>query len=303
MKEANGYPNLFIVGAPKSGTTSLYNWLGSHSNIFMPELKEPAYLCGFDTKFSGPGSDQYNDMVVWDESTYKSLFKGASDVRYVGEASTDYLLCGRAPQTIYQYSPNAKIIVILRDPARRAFSEHMHLVRNGIEDKSFSEALKCEQERIKKGWIPLFYHVERSKYNRGIQEYTNYFKPRNIKIILFSELKRDADKVYHNVLEFLGLQYEPAETGRKYQATGEVRSRCLFNLLNWLSANKVVNRTVKFIANEKWARDKRLQFRNKLLKKKSIRQEDRKLVLQKIESNIDKVNQLIRQDVSSWKKV
>src|SRR5215831_9169458 len=108
-------PNFLIAGASKAGTTSLHDYLSQHPNIFMSSFKEPNY---FVPNYA------YND---WER--YLSLFRGARDEKAVGESSTGYLFCEESPAWIKSVLGNVRIIVVLRNPARRAQSLYWWMVR------------------------------------------------------------------------------------------------------------------------------------------------------------------------------
>jgi len=150
-------PNFLIVGAPKSGTTSLYYYLKEHPEIYMSKLKEPHFFskeCK-NLPFRGPkdeslGSTKYMNLT-WED--YQNLFKGAITYKAVGEASADYLYYFKCSiKNIKKYLGNPKIIIILRNPIERAFSAYLHMLRDGREYLSFREALHMEEERKKNNW-------------------------------------------------------------------------------------------------------------------------------------------------------
>ena len=108
-------PNLFIVGAPKSGTTALYEYLKVHPEIFMSAYKEPHY---FGSDLRGPRMEQFRG----NDRKYLSLFAAATNEKWVGEASIWYLYSQRAAQEIKAYDPNAAIIIMLRNPLEMGYS-------------------------------------------------------------------------------------------------------------------------------------------------------------------------------------
>src|SRR5687767_1010670 len=98
-------PNFFIVGAPKCGTTSLYEYIRVHPEVFMPDRKEPAFFC----------SDFYKPRRMKEEE-YLSLFREAGSAKWIGEASTWYLYSDKAREGIKAFCPDARIIIMLRNP-------------------------------------------------------------------------------------------------------------------------------------------------------------------------------------------
>jgi hypothetical protein len=117
-------PNLFIAGAAKSGTTSLCKYLSQHPEIFLCYPKEPRYFSSKYKNFphNGPGDYVADNFTIKEESKYIDLFKSIKHEKIIGEASLDYLYFSNSAYDIKKYSPNAKVIIILRNPIDRAFS-------------------------------------------------------------------------------------------------------------------------------------------------------------------------------------
>jgi len=175
-------PNLFIVGAPKCGTTFLYHYLKKHPDIYFPEFKEPHFF----------GSDLIRRNGAYDLSLnqYYDLFK--SDKKIIGEASTFYIFSKNAAKEIYNFNSEAKIIIMLRDLVDLVYSLHSQFVFSGdevIED--FKEALDLEKNRLNGMNIPnqttvvnkLFYTNNILGLPQNINSFINYFKKENIKFI------------------------------------------------------------------------------------------------------------------------
>ena len=109
------WPNFLIVGAQKSGTTSLFHYLRRHPKIFLSPIKEPAYFSKYR------GSVPFKNKKPTKEQ-YLELFQNVKDESAIGEVSTPYLFDQDSATNIYKTIPNAKIIIILRDPTERAYS-------------------------------------------------------------------------------------------------------------------------------------------------------------------------------------
>ena len=124
-----------FVGAPKSGTTSLFAYLKTVPDIFMPEIKEPNYFSIVNVP-----KDSHSKPIR-DKKKYLELFKKVKDEKIIGEASVSYLSDPKAPKLIHKEVPDAHIIIIIRDPIERAYSHYFNKVRSNIEKKSFHEAI------------------------------------------------------------------------------------------------------------------------------------------------------------------
>lgn len=196
-------PNFFIAGAPKCGTTALSEYLRSHPNIFMSHPKEPWY---FAEDFSN-----FRSRVKSLEE-YMGLFKECKKEHLaVGEASVSYLYSSVAIKNIYQFNKNAKIIVILRNPVDLIYSLHSHLVYTHFEkEKDFETAWNLQPSRKKGTNIPktcpvpaLLQYSEVAKLGHQVERLLSFFPLKQVKIILFNDLKTSAKTVYEDVLAFL----------------------------------------------------------------------------------------------------
>lgn len=196
------WPNFFIVGAPRSGTASMYAYLKQHPEIWVSVLKEPHFF----------GTDlTVQPHTIRDEALYLELFAGAGERPRRGEASVWYLSSKKAPYEIHERSPRARILVMLRDPAEMACSLHALYVRTGNEDLArFEEALAAEPERRQGRRIPerayfpegLLY-TEVARYAEKVERYFEVFGRGNVSCILFDDFVRDTARVYRETLEFL----------------------------------------------------------------------------------------------------
>lgn len=139
-----------IIGSPKSGTTSLYKYLAQHPEIDFSDRKEPKYFCWKDQDINFYGNErvigQIKESTVQDLKSYLMLFENKK-AKFLGEASADYFHSKIAPKNIYGFNPEMKLIVILRNPVERAYSDWRHNVRMGYEPiKSFRKAINDIEE-------------------------------------------------------------------------------------------------------------------------------------------------------------
>lgn len=205
MKSKLNKPNLFIIGAPRSGTTSLYNYLTQHPDIFMSKYKEPHYFAT-DIKAVNPWSEKMQDTDV-----YLKLFNGADEKKRIGTASVLYMISKTAAKRIRKFAPDSKIIAMLRSPVEVMYSLYYQLYFGGDEPiGDFERALEAQEFRKKHGApksdfvIKEFYfYKDIVKYADQLQRYYDQFPRSQIKVILFDDFKRDTAKVYREILEFL----------------------------------------------------------------------------------------------------
>ena len=192
------FPNLFLVGAPKCGTSALHDYLAQHPDAFMSDPKEPHYFC----------PDVNAPFAVRDEAAYKALFKHARE-RVVGESSATYLYSGVAAQQIRAASPDARIVAVVRNPLEMIPSLHSQRRVNGTEPcATLAEALGAEPKR-KAGELPAVgafpFYYDAARYTEQLQRYLTVFPAERVRVLVFDDFKRDVSGVYADLLGFLGL--------------------------------------------------------------------------------------------------
>jgi len=204
--------NLFIVGAAKSGTTSLYHYLNQHPDIYMCPVKEPHFFADVENSLKEmhekpiPGKT-YHTRVIRDQEIYHSLYEEGEHFKYRGEASPSYLWDKNAAKRIYHYNPKAKIIAVLRDPVERAYSHYRMAYELGLEDEEdFYVALKREHNRKKDNvWGKDHLYIELGFYYKQLHRYATIFPKKQIKVINSEFLKTDTFDCYTEILSFLNL--------------------------------------------------------------------------------------------------
>lgn len=210
-------PNLFVIGAMKAGTTSLYRMLAAHPDVFMSPVKEPNYFA--DLAFRGKASprerfvfSEYlasserklrHSAPVWTIEEYEALFRDGAASRYRGEASPSYLHSVGAPREIAAYSPDAKIIVLLRDPIERANSHYRMDVTIGRVNVSFTEAIRRELAGQKvgsgKGYLAM------SCYSEALMRWLEVLPREQIKVVSYRELFSPSGGGRDELAKFLQL--------------------------------------------------------------------------------------------------
>ena len=234
-------PNLFIVGQPKSGTTALHQFLGQHPEIYMSSIKEPHFFC---SDFHLESDRAYGKQRFFDfrnESAYLQLFNRAKNVKIAGESSTNYLYSQVAAEKIYNFNPDAKIIIILREPAKFLYSLHSHYVKFTEENEpDFVTALSLENKRkveeeclSSRVTSPSYlYYSQRVQYSQQVKRYCDRFTPQQIKVILFEDFKSDNATVFKEVLEFLGVNSGFTPEYAAVNVNKEVKFKSINSLIN-----------------------------------------------------------------------
>ncbi|MEL6928961.1 MAG: sulfotransferase [Cyanobacteria bacterium J06600_6] len=302
-------PNLFIVGQPKSGTTALHQFLGQHPEIYMSSIKEPHFFC---SDFHLESDRAYGKPRFYDfrsESAYLQLFNKARNVKVAGESSTNYLYSQVAAEKIYNFNPDAKIIIILREPAKFLYSLHSHYVKFTEENEpDFLTALSLESDRqAEKALSPrvtspsYLYYSQRIQYYQQVRRYCDRFKPEQIKVILFEEFKSANERIFREVLEFLGVEPNFTPEYAAVNVNKEVKFKAINNLIN----SPVVKSITKNLLSQEFNEFVRDNIVEKFLwhqaPKASIPEEIKMQLMEQYRPEVIKISELLDRDlVSEW---
>lgn len=181
---ANAHNYLFIIGAPKCGTTSFADMLGQYRNVAVATGKEPRFFTDYGSvDWTGPAGQAFQRTMVRHRTAYEAEFAHRPDALWRVDASTDYLSCPASAGMIADFAATPAVgevlvAVILRDPVARAISEYAHTLRDGFETESLRRSVELEPERIAANWHPLFHHLRRSHYAREVAAYRARFGDR-----------------------------------------------------------------------------------------------------------------------------
>lgn len=199
-------PNLFLVGAPKCGTTALWQYLKGHPDIYMSSYKEPHF---FASDFRGLLMDEFRN-----KQKYLSLFSRAKNEKWLGEASVFYLYSEEAAQNIYRFNKNARVIISLRSPIEMMYSLYHHRCFHQAENApSFQKALRMEEERKRGRQLPkniwmmpeAYYYREIAKFSSQVRRFLKVFGRDQVYVLIFDDFVKNPGREYQKILDFLGL--------------------------------------------------------------------------------------------------
>jgi hypothetical protein len=198
-------PNFFIVGAPKCGTTALHSALSTHPEVFLSPNKEPHFFAR-DLEISDGWS-------VRDENDYLGLFSGAGLASRIGEASPWYLFSKTAADEIYNFNPEAKILILLRDPVDLIHSVHLQHLNTANEDLiDLREALAAEDDRAAGRRLPkrapfpdCLAYRSIGRLAPQVKRYLDRFGRDQVKVLLLDDLRSDEDSYLREVCRFLEI--------------------------------------------------------------------------------------------------
>ena len=296
-------PNFLIIGAAKSGTSSLYRYLIQHPQVFGSLAKEPSFFAfeGERPEFTGPGDQILNQAVVTKRKDYEALFESVSDETAVGEASVVYLYSEKAPERIKHYLPDAKLIAILRDPVERAISSFSHLLRDGFEPISdFSQALAAEEERIRLNWQHLWHYKRMGFYHKQLSRYFDLFRSEQFAIFTYEEFSADPRAVLKQIFQFLDVDdFFVPDISYRYNISGSPRSKWLHSLL---MRGSFVTRALKPVVPKVIRQQLRhaVVARNVIRERVEIPEATRRYLQDVFREDILQLEPLIRRDLSGW---
>jgi hypothetical protein len=308
-------PNFFIVGAPKSGTTSLYHYLDQHPRVFMSPVKEPCYFASemrlenfareyrssdaldpaaLKTYLRGPRTGKRFGGLISTWEDYLGLFEDATDELAIGEASVCYLWSPTAARNIATQIPEARIVAVLRHPAERAWSQYLHGVANGYVRKSFREQIDACIHSPKREFSPIYPFLEFGMYYEQIKAYFELFPRERIRIYLYQEglaaivadLFRllNVDPAFETDLSRKHLESSAAERATPLYAT--LRKHHLLRIFR-----KIVPGSIRPLVHK-------LAFRK--LAVTTMTQEDRRFLCDYYRDDVMRLALLLDRDLHSW---
>ncbi len=248
------WPNLFLVGAAKAGTTSVYDQLDRHPSIYMSPIKEPHFFSRIEPS---PEREAFFPHVS-DQGEYLALFDRVADERLVGEASTSYLWDEHAAERIRRVAPESSILVMLRDPVERAYSQYWNDVREGLERRPFPEALTEEQRSGAGAWGVTSLYIDCGRYADQVTRYLDRFGGR-VLVSFFEDFVADQPGTIAGIHSFLGVASgDAAEEQRRKNPASLPR--------NVLSGRMLGSGRLRTVARAAVPRPLRARMRGALLK-------------------------------------
>jgi len=208
-------PNFFIVGAGKAGTTSLYSYLRQHPEIYMSPVKEPCYFAPEiraeamarpiqqHVALQSRAGNRPHGWIAADWEDYVHLFHEVRGERAIGEASAAYLWSETAAANIRALVPHAKIIMILRDPAERAFSQYLHQVSVGLTGTTFRAHMEACRRDTGPTLSPTYPFLEIGIYSAQVERFLACFPPHRIRIYWYEESWRQPAQMLADAFRFL----------------------------------------------------------------------------------------------------
>lgn len=294
-------PNFMLLGAAKAGTTSLYAYLRQHPQIYLPRIKEPNFFAYGEAPFAlqGPGAEILRRNTIMTPTQYTQLFAGVTTETAIGEASVTNLW-PRACERIQHYAPSAKFIVLLRQPADRAYSHFLYHRSLGLEPQAdFAAALADEPNRLRQQWPLHFCYQSMSHYAADLQNYLRHFPREQLRIYLYEELVAQPQQLLQEVFAFLGVAATFApDISIRYNVSRlprAVRLQTFLRQTHWLKAwlkpylpAKLRQQLVQKAVSYAWKKPPPLDAQR------------RNAITRNFAEEIDQLQTLLERDLSHW---
>jgi len=305
-------PDLFIIGAAKCGTTSLYEYLRGHPEVYMSPAKEPRYFSR-DLVSGSPHDFRYGQ----DLERYLALFKEARDEKRLGEASVRYIYSEDAPRLIHEFQPRPYIVAMLRNPVDMMYSMHNQRLSEGREEFSdFEQALAAEKDRLEGRGLPsgvapaLTVYRPRARFGEQLPRWFETFGSERMHVIIFEDFVRDPATHFRQLLEFLEVDpsYQP-ESFSAYNRSHAPRFRFIRQITNARIPQLLVWRLLPAVAGDRVTRSIVRGYRNSPLNRRSaprqpLRPELRRQLELEFADDVARVSELLGRDLAAlwWKR-
>ncbi len=295
-------PQFIVAGTARAGTTSLNSYLQQHPELFLPVVKEPCFF-----SFAGEKIDYKNGkfaFAITSIDDYNKLYKKALAYQVTGDISTPYLYkYEKTIQNLKKFHDDysaVKIIIILRNPVDRAYSQYLWRVRDGREELSFEDAISSEENRMKENYSFDYFYVDRGMYHDQVKAYIDNFK--FVKIILFEDLKDHTKETLSSICDFLKVDNDFLFVKRTAQNSSFLpKSTMLNKLLTMESKTKFkflsyIPENIKSTIKEQFMR-----LNSSSKKNPDILAATRIKLVSFYSNDINKLEKLIGRDLSNWK--
>ena len=226
-------PNFIISGFPKCGSTALHYYVDAHPEIFMPKQKELHYFTqSYISKLNkGPGDLEAKKSQVKSLDSYFKMFEGVSGEKTIGETSPSYINYPNSFKKINKELDTPKVIILIRDPIKRAYSNYLHLLREHRETESFSKSLDLENFRKSQQYSDFWLYTFNSFYYDKIIEAKKVFS--DVLILTQEELNLDTKKTLIKVYKFLEVdsEFTPKNSNNRYNKGGLYKKNIITNFI------------------------------------------------------------------------
>ena len=298
------FPNTFLIGAAKSGTTSVYRALGQHPEIYTSPRKEPMFF-GYapETRIVRNGvMTQATERFILDREEYRALFDEVGDESVICEGSTSYLYRPEAPKRIKEEIGEARFVAILRNPITRAFSAFGHArLERWESEEDFSRALGLEPGRIEADWEPMVHYVQQGHYVAQISRWREFWPADRLRFYLYDDLVRAPDLLFRDMFRFFGVEdtFQPDLSTRVHAARAP-RSQTVHRFLKRRSPALVSAAGRAVLSAEKRARLYQRLYERNLTTPQPLSEEAADILRSVFREEIEALSGILSRDLRPW---
>lgn len=300
-------PNFLIPGAQKSGSTTLHYLLKQHPDIFLPDFKEPLYFISdiiknISKNDIGFKNEGFKDYLIHTYQDYLDLFKKVNNEKLIGEASASYLYYySHTIPLIKEKLGDPRIIIILRNPVGKIFSQYKHLQREHAEKRSFEKGLELEGERIAQNFTAMYHYKAQGLYFDQVKAFKDNFS--NILVVFTDDLQSDPVTVAQKCYQFLQVDKNFIPELKNYNISSKiVKNRNLHNILNNKRAYSI-KKYLRQTFGDAFYGNYKEKYRKNNFEKMSIKmkEETRKELKKYFKKDIEKLELLLNTQLANWK--
>jgi glycosyltransferase involved in cell wall biosynthesis len=243
------WPKFFLVGAPKAGTTAIVESLEQHPDVYSAPVKEPNFFnpdVWVEDILPPPKSSRRHAnnkqffAVVRDETTYSSLYENTTDSMLTGDYSVNYLRSRLAPYGIHERVDNAKIIIVLRNPADRAYSHYLMDCSIGRVHDTFTSVIDKHIQDMATLGLQYDNYIQCGLYADHIETYLSLFGKENVLILLYENLIADFTGCMEKIANHIGLPEKNFDFQKAVSNTSRVAKIPIINFLIYQSGLKAL---------------------------------------------------------------
>ena len=282
-------PDFILIGAGKSGTTSIHAYLADHPQVCTNQKKELYYFTDSTTQ-----RKMRHWGVIGSLQEYEEQFSHQKEGQKIIEVSTVYYNNAGAAKLIYEHNPNVKLLMILRDPSQRAFSDYMMKIRGARSIGPVEEELANPDSIM----------VRRGQYYSQIQSFLEYFPRENFRVFFFEDFVKDRKKFYESLCDFLGIEAILPQKQYHGRKGGQPKKMWLHKLL---TKKNPIRDTAAAVMRRFVPAQQRQSLRTKLVKsnmeKARLPSATRAQLIDIYREEIDQLEQLLNVDLEHWKKI
>lgn len=311
------FPNFLVAGAAKCGTTSLYHYLRQHPDVYMSPIKEPNHFSTdivpehFSDEYkvyersknldiekfvNGDMKEEQWGAYVLKREHYLKLFRFAAGKKAIGEISNSYLYSSVAAANIHREFPDMKIVMILRQPAERAYSHYLANLRDGRTTLPFREEVEHDDAKSRHGWSISHLYFELGLYAEQVKRFTSLFPKEHLRIFLFDDLKNDNKKLVRELFTFLDLRTDvPVNYDEKFNEARIPKNPGLIKFITQAGIKRKIYRALP----EAWKKQVKDAF-FKEGKVPKLSPADRQWMSARYHDDIRQLENIIQRDLSHW---